>query len=245
MQTPTGQISELLAGWREGNRDAFDRLLPLIQTESAAPCPPASRARTQKSWHAAVVARAGGISPASPRAAAGWSDRAHFLAAASQVMRHVLVDYAREKRRVKRGADAVHVPFDEAVVLSSDQVEEIVVIDLALQRLAQADERKSRVFEMRFFGGLSVEETAEVLRIAPNTVIRTGVSRAHGCGGNSAAPEQTTVERWLQVEGDLHEAHVRQSCQDDSDLRRGSRRCSRLTWKAPAVSLGPHVRLRN
>jgi RNA polymerase sigma factor (TIGR02999 family) len=107
-----------------------------------------------------------------PGADAGWRNRAHFFAAASQVMRHVLVDYAREKRRVKRGGAAVHIPVDAAVVLSPEQVEQIVAVDLALKRLAKADERKSRVFEMRFFGGLSVEETAEVLGVAPNTVIR-------------------------------------------------------------------------
>jgi len=87
-------------------------------------------------------------------------------------MRHVLVDYAREKHRSKRGGGAVHIPVDAAVVLSPDQVEEIVAVDLALQRLAKSNERKSRVFEMRFFGGLSVEETAEALGVAPNTVIR-------------------------------------------------------------------------
>ena len=87
-------------------------------------------------------------------------------------MRHVLVDYARERRRVKRGGAAVHIPVDAAVVLSHEQVEQVVAVDLALQRLAQADERKSRVFEMRFFGGLSVEEAAEVLGVSPNTVIR-------------------------------------------------------------------------
>jgi RNA polymerase sigma factor (TIGR02999 family) len=103
---------------------------------------------------------------------AGWRDRAHLLAVASQVMRHILVDYARERGRQKRGAAAVHIPIDAAVVLSPQQLEEIVALDLALQRLAKADERKSRVFEMRFFGGLSVEETAEALGVAPNTVIR-------------------------------------------------------------------------
>ena len=87
-------------------------------------------------------------------------------------MRHVLVDYAREKRRVKRGGAAVHIPVHAAVILSPEQIEQIVAVDLALQRLAQADERKSKVFEMRFFGGLSVEEAAEVLGVAPNTVIR-------------------------------------------------------------------------
>jgi RNA polymerase sigma-70 factor (ECF subfamily) len=101
-----------------------------------------------------------------------WRNRAHFFAVASQVMRHVLVDYARERLRQKRGAAAVHIPIDAAVVLSPEQVEQIVAVDLALQRLAKTDERKSRVFEMRFFGGLSVEETADVLGVAPNTVIR-------------------------------------------------------------------------
>ena len=107
-----------------------------------------------------------------PHQDAGWCNRSHFFAVASQVMRHILVDYARAKRRAKHGSAAVHIPVDAAVVLSSDQVEEIVAVDLALQRLASTDERKARVFEMRFFGGLSVEETAEVLGVAPNTVIR-------------------------------------------------------------------------
>jgi len=110
--------------------------------------------------------------PGGPRSTIPWQNRAHFFAVAAQVMRHVLVDHARRRRRQKRGGGAVHIPIDAAVVLSSQQVEQIVAIDLALQRLAAADERKSRVFEMRFFGGLTVEEVAEVLRVAPNTVIR-------------------------------------------------------------------------
>jgi RNA polymerase sigma factor (TIGR02999 family) len=101
-----------------------------------------------------------------------WQNRAHFFAVAAQVMRHVLVDHARERLRQKRGGGAVHIPIDAAVVLSPQQVEQIVAVDLALQRLAATDERKSRVFEMRFFGGLTVEEVAEVLQVAPNTVIR-------------------------------------------------------------------------
>ena len=101
-----------------------------------------------------------------------WQDRAHFFAVASHVMRHVLVDYARGRLRQKRGGGAVHIPIDAAVVLSSQQVEQVVAVDLALQRLANSDERKSQVFEMRFFGGLTVEEVAEALGVSPNTVIR-------------------------------------------------------------------------
>ena len=172
MQTQTSQISGLLAGWREGNRDALDRLVPLIRNEL----------HRLARRHLARERKSYAIQPSSlvqeaflrllPGADAGWRDRAHFFAAASQVMRHVLVDHARERRRIKRGQAAVHIPVDAAVVLSPDQVDEIVAVDLALQRLAKEDARKSRVFEMRFFGGMSVEETAEVLGIAPNTVIR-------------------------------------------------------------------------
>src|SRR5215468_9872278 len=162
MQTRAGDISGLLAGWREGDREAFDRLLPLIRTEL----------HRLARRHLARERKNHSVQPSSlvqeaflrllPGVNAGWRDRAHFFAVASHVMRHILVDYARQRRREKRGGGAVHIPLDAAVVLSPDRVEEIVGVDLALQRLARTDERKSNVFEMRFFGGLSVEETAEV-----------------------------------------------------------------------------------
>ena len=87
-------------------------------------------------------------------------------------MRRVLVDHARRKTRAKRGGAAIHIPVDGVVMLSTEQLDEVIALDLALERLAQQDHRKSKVFEMRFFGGLSVEETAATLGVAPNTVIR-------------------------------------------------------------------------
>jgi RNA polymerase sigma factor (TIGR02999 family) len=107
-----------------------------------------------------------------PNRGAEWHDRLHFFAVISQVMRHVLVDHARHHQRAKRGGGARHVPIEEAVVLSPEQVDEVVAIDMALQHLAQVDERKSKVFEMRFFGGLTLEETAEALGVATRTVDR-------------------------------------------------------------------------
>lgn len=172
MHTETSQISGLLANWREGDRDALDRLLPLIRNELHR-IARRHLVRERKSYAmqpSSLVQEA--FLRLLPGANAGWRDRAHFFAAASQVMRHVLVDHARDRRRVKRGEAAVHIPVDAAVVLSPGQVDEIVAVDLALERLAREDARKSRVFEMRFFGGMSVEETAEVLGVAPNTVIR-------------------------------------------------------------------------
>ena len=172
MQTEAGDITGMLAGWREGNRAALDRLLPLIRTElHRLARRHLGRERKNHTMQPSSLVQEAFLRLL-PGVNVGWRNRAHFFAVASQVMRHVLVDYARERRRVKRGGAAVHISVDAAVVLSSEQVEQIVAVDLALQRLAKADERKSRVFEMRFFGGLSVEETAEALGVAPNTVIR-------------------------------------------------------------------------
>ena len=169
MQTRTGDITRLLAGWRAGDRSALDRLLPLIRGEL-------DRLARR---HLARERRDHAMQPSSlvqeaflrllPAGRVEWQNRAHFFAIASQVMRHVLVDYARERLRRKRGGGAVHVALEAAALLSSQQVEHIVAVDLALQRLAAADERKSRVFEMRFFAGLTVNEAAEVLGVAPNT----------------------------------------------------------------------------
>ena len=101
-----------------------------------------------------------------------WHDRAHFLAVAARVMRRILVDHARARRSQKRGGNAAKVTFDEALVVTSEPAEDFVALDDALEALAKFDERKSRVIEMRFFGGLSVEETASVLKVSPDTVLR-------------------------------------------------------------------------
>jgi len=168
----SNDITGMLAGWHRGDRAALDRLVPLIRAEM----------RRLARHHLGRERKDHTMQPSSlvqevylrllPGVEGKWRNRAHFFAVASQVMRHVLVDYARERRRAKRGGGAVHIPMDAAVILSPDRIDEIIAVDLALQRLARADERKSSVLEMRFFGGLSVEETAEALGVAPNTVIR-------------------------------------------------------------------------
>jgi RNA polymerase sigma-70 factor, ECF subfamily len=167
-----GEITRLLTAWRQGDRAALDRLWPLIRTDLLGLA--RRHLKSERKNHT--------IQPSSlvqeafvrlmPEGDSGWNDRAHFYAVASQIMRHVLVDYARRRLRQKRGSGAVHIPIDAAALLAPRQVEQIVAVDLALQRLAKADERKSRVFEMRFFGGLTVEEVGAVLGVAPNTVIR-------------------------------------------------------------------------
>jgi RNA polymerase sigma-70 factor (ECF subfamily) len=172
MHVQADDITVLLASWREGDGAALDRLLPLIRSElhRLAKRHLGREGKNRTMQPSSLVQEA--FVRLLPHRDVGWRNRAHFFAVASLVMRHVLVDYARQRRRVKRGGAAVHIPVDAAVVLSPAQVEQIVAVDLALERLAKADERKSRVLEMRFFGGLSVEETAEALGVAPNTVIR-------------------------------------------------------------------------
>jgi RNA polymerase sigma factor (TIGR02999 family) len=101
-----------------------------------------------------------------------WQNRAHFLAMAARLMRRILVDAARSKRNQKRGGEGIRVTFDERLALANEDGPDLVAINDALDALARVDERKSRVIELRFFGGLSVEETAVVLKVSPDTVTR-------------------------------------------------------------------------
>jgi RNA polymerase sigma factor (TIGR02999 family) len=110
---------------------------------------------------------------------ANWQNRAHFLAIASQAMRRVLIDHARSKRRVKRGGLQQKVSLEDVVIAAEEQTYDLVALDEALDRLAKVDARQSRIVELRFFGGLSVEQTAEVLSISAKTVKRDwAVARA-------------------------------------------------------------------
>ena len=104
--------------------------------------------------------------------AVAWQDRTHFFAVAARAMRRILVDHARARRAQKRGGQGAKVTFNEALVVTSEPAEDFVALDDALEALAGFDERKSRVIELRFFGGLTVEETASVLDVSPDTVMR-------------------------------------------------------------------------
>lgn len=101
-----------------------------------------------------------------------WRNRAHFFAIAAQMMRRILVDYARNRRYAKRGGGTPDMSLDEALIMSDERGAEVVALDETLERLAEVDPRKSQIVELRFFGGLSIEETAEVLAVSPGTVMR-------------------------------------------------------------------------
>jgi RNA polymerase sigma factor (TIGR02999 family) len=101
-----------------------------------------------------------------------YETRTHFFAVAAQVMRHILVDYARGRQRVKRGEGVLAVSLSDVAVLSDDRADEVTAVNFALDKLTALDERKGRVFELRYFGGMSVEEAASVLKVSPITVAR-------------------------------------------------------------------------
>ena len=164
-------VTALLLAWSAGSDAAFERLLPLVQGELhriALACMRGERAGN--SLQATALVNEAYLRLIDTRRV-GWHDRAHFLAMSARLMRRVLVDHARSKGYQKRGGGAVRVTLaDDAVVGQRD--EDLVALDEAIQALATVDSRKAQVVEMRFFGGLSVEETAGVLQVSAETVKR-------------------------------------------------------------------------
>jgi RNA polymerase sigma factor (TIGR02999 family) len=166
------QVTELLIEWREGDENALDRLMPLVYQELRRMA--AHYMRGEREGHtlqASALVNEAYLRLADHRNMQ-WQNRAHFFGVASQAMRRILVDHARTRGYQKRGGGAEKVALDEAMVVSAAPEADIVALDEALHELARFDERKSRIVELRYFGGLSVEETAEVLGVAPITVTR-------------------------------------------------------------------------
>ena len=165
-------MTGILLKWREGDESALDRLVPIVHSELrriARRCMAGERAG--HSLQATAL-----VNEAYMRLIdvqhVNWQNRAHFLAMSARFMRRILVDYARSKGYQKRGGGAVNVTFDEGLPVAVEPAMDLVALDDALKALATMDERKSRVIELRFFGGLSVEETATVLAVSPETIMR-------------------------------------------------------------------------
>jgi len=167
-----GDVTGLLLAWRGGDPAALDRLVPLVYAELRRLAH--AYMRGERPGHSlqttALIHEAYLRLVEAPQMR--WQNRAHFFAVSAQVMRRVLVDVARAQRSLKRGGNCEHVAFDEGLVLSQDRHPDLIALDEALTELAAMDPRKSRVVELRFFGGLTAEETAEVLSLAPDTVLR-------------------------------------------------------------------------
>jgi RNA polymerase sigma factor (TIGR02999 family) len=171
--TPTpGSITRLLVDWRDGDKTALDRLVPLVYREMRRLA--GYYMRRQRADHSLQTSAL--INEAYLRLIdhknMRWENRAHFYAVAAQAMRRILVDHARSRGYQKRGGGAIKVSFDEAVVGAEERAAELIALDDALKDLAVMDPRKSQIVELRYFGGLSVDETAEVIGVSPVTVMR-------------------------------------------------------------------------
>jgi RNA polymerase sigma-70 factor (ECF subfamily) len=165
------QITDLLIDWSNGSEEAAEKLLPLVERELHRIA--ANHMRREEPGHTlqttALVNEA--YLKLIGQEQVKWQNREHFFALASTLMRRILVDHARAHKRVKRGGEVIHVDLEDVAVITPEKSEELIALDEALERLAGFDATKSRIVEMRFFGGLSVDEVAEVLGIAPVTVM--------------------------------------------------------------------------
>lgn len=172
MKTLTSDnLTALLVEWREGDEAALNRLMPLVYDQLRR----IAHRYVQRERDGHTLQTSALINEAYLRLAdqeVAWQNRSHFFAVTARVMRHILIDHARRRRYAKHGGEARQVPIEEASAMSLERAAELIALEEALDELAKLDQRKSRVVELRYFGGLSLEETAEVLEISLMTVRR-------------------------------------------------------------------------
>jgi RNA polymerase sigma-70 factor, ECF subfamily len=166
------ELTELLLAWGNGDDEALARIAPLVHAELYRLAKRyMSRERPDHLLQTSAL-----INEAYVRLidwkAVRWQNRAHFFGVAAQMMRRILVDFARRRPKVDKDVDALNISLDEAMTVTTDKDADLLALDEALKSLATIDERKSQIVELRFFGGLSVEETSEVMKLAPITVMR-------------------------------------------------------------------------
>lgn len=166
-------VTQLLGQWSGGDREALDELMPLVYDELRRMAHRhMANERGNHTLQATALVNEAFLQMKNRGVAAKWQNRAQFFGVAAQMMRHILVDYARTHNRAKRGGGAEQVSLDDAMLVTKDKADELLALDDALQKLEQFDKRRSQVATMRFFAGLSVEETAEALGISQETVMR-------------------------------------------------------------------------
>lgn len=170
-QSP-GTVTQLLRAWSDGEQGALEQLIPLVEAELRR----LARGYMSRERRGHTLQPTALVNEAFLRLTAArgvrWQDRAHFLGISARLMRRVLVDHARSRGYHKRGGGAQRVTLNEGLIPTAELALDVVALDRALENLAAVDPRKSRVVELRFFGGASVEQTAEVLHVSPDTVKR-------------------------------------------------------------------------
>jgi RNA polymerase sigma factor (TIGR02999 family) len=166
------ELTELLLAWGNGNEEALARIAPLVHAELYR----LAKRSMSKERPDHLLQTSALINEAYVRLidwkAVRWQNRAHFFGVAAQMMRRILVDFARKRPKLDKDVEALNISLDEAMTVTADKDADLLALDEALKSLAVIDERKSQIVELRFFGGLSVEETAEVMKVAPITVMR-------------------------------------------------------------------------
>lgn len=172
MSPSPDQITDLLVDWSKGDKAALDRLMPLIERELRRLAH--SYMRREDKDHllqtTALVNEA--YIKLINQNRTHWKSRAHFFAIAATVMRRILLNYARERRRQKRGGDAVQVSLSDLAIMTDEKSDELIALDEAMLKLAEVDERKCHVIELHYFGGLTVEEIATVICVSEATINR-------------------------------------------------------------------------
>ena len=189
--TSSQQVSDLLVRWQSGDPGALESLVPLVYTELRKLARgylrrerPNHTLQSAALVHEAYVRMAGNSSP-------NWKNRAHFFGVAARLMREILVEHARRRNAAKRGAGATQIALNEGLSISQQKSVDLILLDDALRRLAELDERQCRIVELRFFAGLSIEETSAALGISAATVSR----------------EWTTARIWLHDQITMAEHH--------------------------------------
>jgi RNA polymerase sigma factor (TIGR02999 family) len=171
-QTQTHELTQLLVDWSNGDTAALEKLLPLIDQELRRLAHRyMSRERAGHTLQTTALVNEAFVRLVN-RTNVNWQNRAHFFGIAASLMRTILVDHARSHACAKRGGGAFNLELDETMIVSKQKASEVLALDDALNELARLDPQQSRVVELRFFGGLTVEETAEVLHVSPATIKR-------------------------------------------------------------------------
>ena len=165
-------ITQLLVDWNNGDKSAMERLLPLVEKELHRLAHAYMRREDPNHTLQTTALINETYLRLVDQRRVQWQNRAHFFGIAAQIMRRILLNYARDQNRQKRGGKAIHVSLTEALIMPDEKDREIIALNDALDRLEAVDERKARVVELRFFGGLTVEEVAEVLKVSTVTVLR-------------------------------------------------------------------------
>jgi RNA polymerase sigma factor (TIGR02999 family) len=170
MKQDEQQITQLLIAWNSGDESSLEHLLPVVETELRKIAHNYMRRENVNHTLQTTALVNEAYLKLIDQTRAGWQNRAHFFAISAQIMRRILLNHARDRVAGKRGGGAKHVELEEAGILTKEKSTELIALDEALERLAEFDKTKSRIVELLYFGGLTIEETAEVLGISRSTV---------------------------------------------------------------------------